>query len=891
MSIVGSLETDTGVKKVDGDQLAWNPPSKTPSPSGCRKRKRPEEEEEDNTWAPFVIEGLFGDSDLRDHTTLIPRHLLHRACLPLAYLNVGRADEDISLPALFTAKLNALASTRIGSSWQQLVLIAECAGRHELYVIEEIQDSCYALCPLASWVTLSHIKSLGTKIKSASFWENQPQEKTLNCDENSWWHAAALTEAEHVSAVREGGRSARETSPDNCATGAGPCRNSSPPVSYSGRPTSSKEHESLASRASVDKQVRSSEEALTHVRSQYQDALYASRAPLAYFAKGPLSRARASVQRSDGSVGDSSHLIMFLRSLILALPLLDKKYKETLPSIIKGLPFNLTADDHDPSLLAPKPKARKSKKVKIGKDGLYPCEEVAVARWWMSKDISSIPCDTDEAREHCTQALLIEQRSRETQLQIIVILETLALEAVTTRGVKAADSQPAVAEAERQTPMKPKRLQNLNTLLDLLVDRLGIWQSMATEDIKSTKEKNEAMSQALHRQTIQAPTPNHLQQFCVDVVIPFFGARLPDKTALLCRKLGISADPSPRRPPLTKSSSMNHGSAQTGTARNRPQPRDAPKNLKRVSTDERPSHRRRVATLSRSVTEPMLPHLKREVSDVSLSSIPASKTAALKRYSQREVDLRSQSQATASKLKKKAEIEHETQDAIAAMRRPNRDMTVKPYADAAYRREAGSLSRKPRNPVRKPLAPLVMATPRKDHKGLSLHHIPQQHPRRIPGRQALNEKSPSCASKVPCTSTKALRACKVSAGSERSTDARHAVAVEQTPTRGPSKLMGRPNSSSGVPKPSGTILEILEHKAVSPQLPGFPAAVFGTPAKTFLISETPIKPGVGIEAISVGIPSELRPISDEKPGHVQVSPKRFWQQAVCDYDLDEVDLL
>ena len=112
------------------------------------------------------------------------------------------------------------------------------------------------------------------------------------------------------------------------------------------------------------------------------------------------------------------------------------------------------------------------------------------------------------------------------------------------------------------------------------------------------------------------------------------------------------------------------------------------KTLERVLTDENPGPRKHKPSLSRSATEPSLPLLKREASDVPLLSIPLNKVAMSKRYSQREVDLRAASQASEAKLLKKASIEKELQGAITALKKPNPRMAVKELVEAAEKRNA-----------------------------------------------------------------------------------------------------------------------------------------------------------------------------------------------------------
>lgn len=203
---------------------------------------------------------------------------------------------------------------------------------------------------------------------------------------------------------------------------------------------------------------------------------------------------------------------------------MDTKYRETLPNLVRDLPFGTISDDEGASMIAAiAKKTHRIKKTKIGRNGLHAGEEVHVTRWWIGRDISSIACDTLDAREDATNATLVEQRARETQLQIILILETLALEASAPEssiGRAAQEDPPDGAENSQKKSKKPKKLQDLDTVLDLLADRLCIWQSMSTDESKTSSADKGPSSEHDIRMPTSAVRNDHLRQFCVDVVLP-----------------------------------------------------------------------------------------------------------------------------------------------------------------------------------------------------------------------------------------------------------------------------------------------------------------------------------------------------------------------------------
>ncbi len=203
---------------------------------------------------------------------------------------------------------------------------------------------------------------------------------------------------------------------------------------------------------------------------------------------------------------------------------MDTKYRETLPNLIRDLPSGTFSDDECASMItAISKKARKSKKTKVGKNGLHAGEEVDITRWWIGRDMSFATSDSPGAREDAVKTALLEQRARETQLQIILVLETLALEASATEPAADPTSLKDLKkrdEDSQRKPKKPRKLQDLDTLLDLLADRLCIWQDMSIDQAKSSSADKRPSSEHGAKVPIEAARNDCLRQFCVDVVLP-----------------------------------------------------------------------------------------------------------------------------------------------------------------------------------------------------------------------------------------------------------------------------------------------------------------------------------------------------------------------------------
>ena len=160
-------------------------------------------------------------------------------------------------------------------------------------------------------------------------------------------------------------------------------------------------------------------------------------------------------------------------------------------------------------------------------------------------------------------------------------------------------------------------------------------------------------------------------------------------SALLCQKFGGLIDPSPKRPPPPNLKACSKSSIKPGAPIPRSGSQRHRRTLERVLTDDKSRHRRQAPTLARSATEPVL-HVKREVRDTSLSTIPLNKVPISKRYTQREVDLQAASQTNVSKQKKKINLEQELQGAIAAIKRPDPKMAGREFVETVERRQAGA---------------------------------------------------------------------------------------------------------------------------------------------------------------------------------------------------------
>jgi DNA replication regulator SLD3 len=487
-------------------------------------------------------------------------------------------------------------------------------------------------------------------------------------------------------------------------------------------------------------------------------------------------------------VAASSDLSSFYRDAILPVKKMDLKYKETLPTIIRNVALVLSDDEADS-----RPKKRRSKKKTLGKNGLYAEEEDLVRKWWKARHLTESVGFTEMTREEEAKRHVSELRLRETQLQILLILETIYLETTGSRISGEVPQEHICQEGGAKRP-KSKKPQDLNVLLELLLDRLCIWHTVSADDTVVPDTAKETGENHLSGKKIES---DMLRDFCTEVIIPFYASRLPEQCKLIKRKLGGPNLVSPTRPtPHSKSSSQT----QPGAVAKRPQPQKSRRTLQRVLTDEKTaaSQRGRHPSLARSVTAPSLQEVKRESVEPSLPSLSASVRGGIqiaRRADNREVDLNAVAKQHETKLKKMnmlMEQKRELDAAISALRKPNRGLVAKEIAEHAEKRisstSTSTSSRKSRNPVRNPFwqGVQVMATPkgsRKKDVSVELPAPPRGLARASSGPQV--DTSPALGSDISMVPGSALRPS-VPGPNVGSRDELNSI--HETPSRGLSRL-------------------------------------------------------------------------------------------------------
>ncbi|ORX95412.1 DNA replication regulator SLD3-domain-containing protein, partial [Clohesyomyces aquaticus] len=720
-----------------------------------------------------------------------------------------------------------------GEKTQSKVLVARYETNKALYAVERVQARLYSLCKLASWLKEKDVGDLWDP-SNLMLYPSFPKVAYSESDGGQWWQRAVVKTEPEERAIKRAKISMLRPKPANEIR----------------KPNETVETTHMSDRVDsamgdlpheLPMDTPSPQQLLETLVHQYLDALYLSKTSLAYFAKGPITRIRAAFTSPEEGAPPTYDLVAFLRSMLLSHKAGDKKYREKLPDLIKSFPPGSFSDDDQVDETS-KPKKSK-KKVKLSREGVYPQESDVVKKWWMS-ELPSPEVYGEETIDQRGKRRIGDIRIRETLAQMILMLEIIALEALSTYKPPP-DQEPAAGE-EAETKPKPrkKKLDDINLRLDLLLDKLCIWQSVDQDDIfdfdaKANKKGDGADGKG---------SGDRLQSFCVEVIIPFYMNRLPEQAMMINKKLG---GPVHISPPKRKAMKPPTTSRKSGEPKE-PDTKKSRRTLARVGTDtvsQAATRRTKAPSLTRSSTDPaaLQRGIKREVSEVPLSAIPFSRSpsaAARQSMSQfkhlkgREIDL-STSAAAAAKLKHKKRVQEDLKEAITALKKPNRGLAAGPYADELLERKAASVSSKPKktsNPARKIVKDvLVSATPRIDRRTKEIEQTPIHHHNPFFIKRTEHDTPASSSFCIPSSAVRP--ASTVVAGTvQRSVTGRTMAApsIAETPSKAPTSKNpmlspGAPNTDKAFGSPSAI------------KINSTPPAIFATPTKEHpAVAESPL---------------------------------------------------
>ncbi|KAH0844874.1 hypothetical protein AYO21_05795 [Fonsecaea monophora] len=460
------------------------------------------------------------------------------------------------------------------------------------------------------------------------------------------------------------------------------------------------------------------------LRTQYFEHLYTSKTSLAFYVKGPLSRARAHVRSGGDPAKGIFELSEFYEQIILPTKKIDLKYKESLANIIKALPSIVAEQESEDAVgqAASQQKRSRKKKAKLGKDCLWPDEEDFIAKWWRSRDLKptslTATSQTEEMRKE-----FADLRMRESEMQMLLILEVMLLEIAgsrlseTAKPVQVTDpdvklesiegDNNAILAAVPQRQHKRKR-RNWSSEIDTIVDRLCIWHTISLDDLVATDDRKNS--------TTSSKANDSLRDFCKDVLLPFYSIKLPEQIKSICRKLG-GPEISPKRskhPPPAPAATLHRSSSISSLTKSTSARPFTKRTLERVLSEDHQLHRHgsppttfsRGPSVTASMTQnPIIPTLKREPSER-----PVSRGGNLSKsvsFSNREIDLAADQRAhdlKRRKLDRLAQQKKELEAAIDALKKPDRRTVAGLFMDEVEDRKSREKERKP--------AIQISATPR-----------------------------------------------------------------------------------------------------------------------------------------------------------------------------------
>jgi DNA replication regulator SLD3 len=608
---------------------------------------------------------------------------LPRASLPLIYI-----DNSDTPTRIFSANLPQLDHD---AQSPPLVAVArvEAASDQSLYAVERVGNRRYALCKLAAWLRESHIEALVSPASTVVAPLPSPPVDTSNL---SWWQTAQVHPKQQNTSRK--------------APRLSLCLRLPPQAESTLQLEPHLESQPLDQSLIPDETCETPQDFLDRFLLQYLDTLYLSKTPLAFFTKGSLSRLRAAFTTGQVQGASLPDLVQFLRSLIHSSSTADKKYRDKLPELLKELPSQHV--DHD-NTAATKKKQRK-KKLKPDKYGLLPDEANFFAKWWY-QDESSAP--SDETAEQSLKRKSQQLRTRETFMQVVLLLEILSLEAL-----------PEFKMQEEAPQSKSKKSDSITTSLELLLDRLCIWHSLHSADLLGDAPKPDKSTN---------DGANQLHSFCVDVVIPFYMSRTQEHASLVNKKLGGPGAAANTKPKLSRK--LSEADVKTTNDKKARRP------LSRVATESFSQPAKVPRSFSRSATDSQVVPVKSETPELNISSILprrdsqpslARKSDVLEKHRlrQREVDFGAIAAANEAKAKKKQEVEQKLKDAISALKKPSRAAVSGEFVDAVEQRKrmAEGRARPPLHKRKSSSVAQVAATPKNGHKTSAIaatpHHIP-----------------------------------------------------------------------------------------------------------------------------------------------------------------------
>ena len=788
---------------------------------------------------------VLSDAPKCQHVNIVPVTKLYRSQLPLAWIESTSDPKALPTGTLLRSPILDPQGAQDDRN-NPTLLIARVSVNEGLYAIESVEDNVVVVCQLRSWVTqdivqasycggvkcdalhqIFEARKRSTSCSAVAGTESQINESfnSKTCSPKKPRNRRGILARKAILPTKRLHNSmeapiieADQKTPNGHTTGMpqSPLQRQSSGLraapssikSTNGGSISPQASKSEAANCLIEHNIGPDQsdnimsassdpgEILDGLRKQYLETLYTSKMSLAYFAKGPLARVRVIFQGPNRDEFSSSNLANFYRGSILSMRKMDLKYRETIANFLKALPVIEAPKNDGTQVTARWSTTRASKKKNIRKDGMFPTEMDFVRSWWHATASTSSSDLSAESEIRHMKKLLGDLRSRETEMQVLLILEAMLLDFTVTgileksfaSTIKQEHQEDKDKEILSKTPSARKRKRDLQADLDLLIDWLCIWHTVGVQDDLTAPEK----SAASHADS-GSKAQDRLRDFYTDVVVPFYGSRLPEQCKGLCRKLGgLDISPKRRKPGLVKSWSTSRlppGAPIAAITKVEQRP-VLKRTLARVLSEEQKTRHASPPNLSRSSTAPSVTDLKGESSEAFQQLVNRSNIQNSRRFASREVDLVADARTHETKRRKLANLVEQKKElgaAIDALRKPNRGLAARGFAEEVEKRT----SRLANIPIARLVQ--VAATPKKP-KATDQSQFEPTLP--LPPLMPLPEVLPNEVS-IPSSAIRPRPFTKALASPRKSARKRAVLsAIAETPSRGNSKTSNPPSLSA-----------------------------------------------------------------------------------------------
>ncbi|KAK9463331.1 DNA replication regulator SLD3-domain-containing protein [Lipomyces oligophaga] len=291
----------------------------------------------------------------------------------------------------------------------------------------------------------------------------------------------------------------------------------------------------------VSPKAVSAKDLLRQFQHLYFETLYFSRSPLTFFAKLGISRFRALCNN------DSRKIVIALGEMLQTVAEADYKYRNGIPDMLNSLEmkYGVTVDIAECEEVETQTNSSTSNnQTHAPSERFYQTqvnlnrteqEKIIIRRWWNREE---------KVRKVSTRGEAINKlKRRETKMQAILVLEILSQEH--TLELTSAEKTKPKGKENSKTTNKTKNIKrkmiaytgglDLRLLLDVLFDRLQIWQAVSSLDDLLGQDSPEK------KQKQNFDIEDDVTSFFVSVVLPFYGTRLPKETKKLHKKCSPQA--------------------------------------------------------------------------------------------------------------------------------------------------------------------------------------------------------------------------------------------------------------------------------------------------------------------------------------------------------------